>query len=272
MKIGITAWSLPQTLTIPQGFRVAKGTGFDAVELDISENGYLTLDMANEDVSAFRTAAENMSLELRSVSCRLLWIYQLTSDDPHVVAKAKSIIRRGLEIAKVLGADTLLVVPGSVSSEVPYDVAYERANSALKELSVDAEREGVCMAIENAWNKMLMSPLELRDFIDSIGSEYVGSYFDVGNVVAFGFPEQWIRILGKRVKKVHAKDFRAAVGNVDGFTNLLQGDVDWVGVRNALRDVGYDDTVTAEVPGFNRFPDLGMRQSGEILRRIFRGS
>jgi hexulose-6-phosphate isomerase len=271
LKIGITAWSLPQTLTIPQGFRVAKGTGFDAVELDISENGYLPLDMSNEEVKAFRTAAENMSLELRSVSVRLLWIYQLTSDDPHVVANAKSIIRRGLEISRILGADTLLVVPGSVSAEVPYDVACERAQSALKELAFDAESENVSIAIENAWNKMLMSPLELRDFIDSIESDYVGSYFDVGNVMAFGYPEQWIRILGKRIKKVHAKDFKTAIGNADGFANLLQGDVDWIAVRNALRDVGYDDTVTAEVPGFNRFPDLGMRQSGDILRRIFRG-
>jgi hexulose-6-phosphate isomerase len=118
---------------------------------------------------------------------------------------------------------------------------------------------------------MLMSPLELRNFIDATGSEYVGSYLDIGNVVAFGYPEQWVRILGNRIKKVHAKDFRAAIGNVDGFSNLLQGDVDWIAVRNALRDINYDDCVTAEVPGYSRFPDLGMRQSGDILRRIFKG-
>ena len=270
MKIAVNAWIFPPNMSVPQGLRIAKGAGFDAVELNLSEDGYLRPGMPESEVAAFRTAAENMSLEFRSLSQNLLWKYPLTSPDPATAEKAKEVVRSGLAIARILGADTLLVVPGLVQADVPYDVAYARSQAALRELAADAEREGVFIGIENVWNKFLLSPLEMKDFIDSIGSEYVGAYFDVGNVLVSGYPEHWIRILGSRIKKVHVKDFRTSIGNISGFTNLLQGDVDWIGVRSALREIGYDDTVTAEIPGYNTLPDLGIRHAGEALRRIFR--
>lgn len=270
MKIAICASSLPSSLTIPQGFRIAKGAGFDAVELDISENGYLRPDSTESTVEDLKSASETMSLEFRSLCTGILWKYPLTSGDPEVVAKAKDIVRKGITFAKQLGADTLLVVPGVVTADVPYDIAYERAQSALRELAKDAVQHNIIIAVENVWNKFLLSPLEMRDFIDSIGSDYVQAYFDVGNVVVFGYPEQWIKILGSRIKKVHVKDFRTSIGNIQGFTNLLQGNVDWVAVREALKSIGYDDTITAEIGGYSTLPDLGMRHAADTLKRIFR--
>jgi len=139
-----------------------------------------------------------------------------------------------LEFASYLDVDTILVIPGTVdvffnprAEVIPYDVAYERSLEALKEL-----------------------------FIDKIGSEYVGAYFDVGNTLLTGYPEHWIRILNKRIKKVHIKDFRASVGNVNGFVDLLEGDVNWKEVIRALKDVGYDGYLTAEIlPPYSQYPE-----------------
>lgn len=272
MKIAINAASFPASLSIPQGLRIAKRAGFDAVELNITEKGYLSLDMSDEDVLSLRRAANNMSIEYLSVSSGLWWDYPLTSPDPEVVEATKDVVRLGLSITKNLGAKTLLVVPGQVNENIPYEVAYERALAALKELARDAEHQGVQIGVENVWNKFLLSPLEMRDFIDEIGSEYVKVYFDVANILAYGYPDQWIRILGDRITNLHVRDYSASIGNLSGFVNALQGDVNWIGVRNALRDVGFDGVVTAEVPGYKTLPDLGIRHTGEAVRRIFIGS
>ena len=113
-----------------------------------------------------------------------------------------------------------------------------------------AERLDVRLAVENVWNRFLMSPLEMRYFIDSFESPHVGSYFDVGNVLAFGHPEDWIHTLGKRILAVHLKDFRVNVGNLDGFVDLLSGDVNYPSVMRCFREIGYDGAYTAEiVPG-----------------------
>ena len=130
---------------------------------------------------------------------------------------------------------------------MPYDVVYERALEAIKRLAPYAEKRKVIIGLENVWNKFLLSPNEMRDFIDEIDYPYVGAYFDVGNVILNGYPEQWISILGNRISKVHFKDYRRSVGTLDGFVDILSGDVDYPAVMKALEDIGYDDWVTAEV-------------------------
>lgn len=272
MKIGINAWAFPPNTSIPQGLKLAKRAGFDCVELNVSENGYLTPESDEQAVRFFRSAAENMSLELRTLCCGLMWRHPLTSDDALVADQGKEIVRKCLRICDWLGADTLLVVPGVVTEEVPYDAAYERASSALKELAKDAEVIGVRIGVENVWNKFLLSPLEMRDFVDGIGSEMVGVYFDAGNVLVNGYPDQWIRILGSRIAKVHVKDFRTSVGNGAGFCNVLEGDMDWRAVERALRDIDYDDVVTAEIGGYKTLPELGIRHAGESMKRVFKGA
>src|SRR5690606_27691514 len=118
---------------------------------------------------------------------------------------------------------------------------------AITGLASHAESAGVSIAIENVWNKFLLSPLEMRSFIDATGSSYVGSYFDVGNVVVNGYPEHWIRILGHRIKKVHFKDYRRQAGGLHGFVDLLAGDVNYPAVVEALKAIGYNNFVTAEM-------------------------
>jgi len=164
----------------------------------------------------------------------------------------------------------ILCVPGTVSADVRYDVAYERAQAALRELAPEAEALGVFIGVENVWNKFLLSPLEMAHFVDEIDSAYVGVYFDAGNVLAYGYPQHWIEILGPRIKKVHVKDFQIAVGNLQGFANPLQGDVPWAAVRTALDGIGYSGFVTAEVSGYPAAPTLGLRHIAEALRQFFK--
>jgi L-ribulose-5-phosphate 3-epimerase len=273
MKIGINAWTFPANLTIQQGFKVAKRGGFDCVELNIAEkDDYLTMASKESEVTGLARSADNMSLELRSISTMLFWAYPLTSNDPAVVDKSKEIVRKMIQVAQWLKADTVLVVPGAVTDDVSYDVAYDRALAGLKELAKDAEKAKIFIGVENVWNKLLLSPLETRDFIDKVGSEYVTAYFDVGNVLVSGYPEQWINILGKRIKKIHVKDFKLAIGNITAVSNICEGDVNWTAVRDALRNVGYDDVITAEIDGYKTLPDLGIKHAGESLKRIFKGA
>src|SRR5205823_5254972 len=169
-----------------------------------------------------------------------------TDDDPSVVAQSLAQARKMLEAAEALGIDAILLTGGRVNEKVPYDVAYDRLVTALQELRPDAEHRKVNVALENVWNKLLLSPLEFRNTLDAIGSSYVGCFFDTGNVVLYGYPEQWIRILGPRIKKVHFKDFRR---QGYAWTQLMDGDVDWPAVMRELRGAGYDDFVIREVDG-----------------------
>jgi len=166
---------------------------------------------------------------------------------------------------------TLLVVPGTlaVSSDsadhVPYDVAWERMKSAIARVVPVAAQTGVTLGIENVWNKVLLSPLEMRDFIDGFESQTVGDYLDVGNMIIQGYAEDWVRILGSRVSCVHFKDFKRKVGTSDGFCDLLEGDVNYPAVMGALRAVGYDGACIAEFFGMD---SQGLDRISSAMDRI----
>lgn len=260
MKKGISIWSFPAS-PLAKCFALAKDAGFEGVEVALDEAGEVSLTSSERELLAVAGAARDTGIELYSVASGLYWQYWLTSDEAAEREKAKDIVRRHLEVAAILGCETILVVPGSVNAEfaapgrvVDYKDAYSRAFEALSELKGEAERLHVSIGVENVWNKFLTSPIEMADFLDKIGSPYVGSYFDVGNVLFNGYPEQWIRILGDRIKKVHFKDYRREAGGLHGFVDLLAGDVDYPAVTEALRSVGYDGWVSAEmIPNYRHY-------------------
>lgn len=244
---------MPADWNFEKIFSEASKAGFQGVEIALGSNG-ITMDTADSELISLKALAAQYGLEICSVACGLFFENPLTADDPDVRARGRSIAKREIDIASILGCDTVLVVPGAVSlpwnpdfAKVPYDVAYIRALDAVRYLSQYAEKKKVCIGIENVWNRFLLSPLEMRDFIDKTGSDYVGSYFDAGNVLLCGHPEQWVEILGKRIKKVHIKDFKVSVGNLSGFVPLLEGDLDFPVLMSALRSIGYDGWITAEV-------------------------
>ncbi len=276
MKKGISIWSFNEP-DLRKCMLLAKDAGFDGIELALAEDGPVNLESTKEDMLAIRAMADEIGISLYSVASGLYWSYGYTSADEATREKAKAITKKQLEVASWLGCDTILVVPGAVkglspeSEMVDYDVAYDRALAALRELAPYAEELKVAIGVENVWNHFLLSPLEMRNFIDAVGSDYVGSYFDVGNVVNVGFPQQWIKILGKRIKKVHFKDFKKSVGNIDGFVDLLAGDVDYIAVKEAFEAIGYEDWATAEMlPAYHQYPETILYNTSNAMDKILK--
>ncbi|NPV53596.1 MAG: sugar phosphate isomerase/epimerase [Firmicutes bacterium] len=280
MKKAINYWSFPGGLEgskdIMSCLDEARELGFDGVELCFAGSGALPVDVQPERLKAIRDHAKSIGIDICSVATGLLWEKSLTDDDEEVRREAMHIVERGLEIASALGADALLVLPGAVDvffmpevKPVPYEVAYAKLREAMEKLVPAAEKARVNIALENVWNRFLLSPLELREFIDSIGSPYLGAYLDVGNVMLTGYPEQWVRILGKRIKKVHLKDFRRSVGTAEGFVDLLEGDVNWPAVVSALRDVEYDGYLIAEmIPHYRYCPEVRLANASRAMDAI----
>ncbi len=174
------------------------------------------------------------------------WGAPLSDPRPDVQEKGLAQMRAALKCAQVMGCDAVLLVPAVVNETVGYKQAYERSQRNIRKLIPAAENAGVVIAVENVWNKFLLSPLEFARYVDEFDSEWVRAYFDVGNVILFGYSQDWIRTLGKRIVKIHLKDFKR-----DGhkWTNLLEGDVNWKQVRAALGEIGYEGYLTPELRG-----------------------
>ncbi|OMF37986.1 xylulose 5-phosphate 3-epimerase [Paenibacillus sp. FSL H8-0548] len=254
MKKGINIWSFKDGAKIADCIQTAKKAGFDGIELSLNETGELSLAATDKEINEIKARLTDSELEIAGLATGLYWSYPMTSGDAAIREKAVDVGKKQLELAAALGVDTILVIPGAVGvdfipgSEVTdYEHAYERALESISKLVPYAESAGVSIGIENVWNKFLLSPLELRTFIDAHQSSFVGSYFDVGNALQNGYPEQWIRILGHRIKKVHFKDYRRQAGGLHGFVDLLAGDVDYPAVMAALRAIDYNNYVTGEM-------------------------
>jgi hexulose-6-phosphate isomerase len=273
MLKSVNQWCFPEGTPLEQIFEISRDAGFDAVELNLNPPGGvgLTMETTAEEADAIAALAAKYSLKLRSVSTSLMGRTPLSSPDESVRAQGRAVVIKQMDLALRLGADTVLVVPGFVNEATSYDDCYERSLSELKKLAPEAEKRGIKIGVENVWNKFLLSPLEFRNYVDEIGSPNVGVYFDVGNILAYGFPQQWIRILGKRIVKVHVKDFRPAVGNGQGFVPLLAGDVNWPEVMKALREIGYSDTLTAEIGRYSQSPLQQVYDTARHLDAIISG-
>jgi hexulose-6-phosphate isomerase len=224
-------------------FERLKEAGFEGVEL-ISPNQF--------DRREVLSARDQTGLTIHGVSGSRHWKDTLSDPDSQVVERGMAAIRQEFEDCKAYGGTTVLVVPAVVTKQVGYRDAYQRSQANIRRLIPDAEKAGIKIAIEEVWNKFLLSPVEFARYIDEFESPWVGAYFDVGNVVEFGYPQEWIRELGKRILKVHIKEY----ARPKRFEYRLgEGDIDWVAVRSALIEVGYQGWITAEVP-YGNLEDL----------------
>lgn len=239
MKKGCCLGMLPGDLEIEERLALAKRLGFDAVEPN-------TLTRKT-DVRKLKTAAENTGVEIASIMNSDHWKYPLSSPRKREVERSIKGMKTSLENAAALGTDCVLLVPAVVNEQVTYEEAWTRSRAAIRRLLPTAERLGVRIAVENVWNKFLLSPIEFKDYVESFKNKWLKAYFDVGNILLYGYPQHWIRTLARRrLARVHIKDFDLATKQ---FVPLREGDVDWPAVRQALEDIRYNGTITAEVQG-----------------------
>jgi hexulose-6-phosphate isomerase len=227
----------PDSLSVEDRFKLAQDIGLDGVEVKP------TLDA--KEIADMLAASEKTGVEIHSIIYGG-WNAPLSSPDPAVAEKGAKEVADALKSANELGAENILLVPAVVNENTRYVDAYERSQAHLRKLAAEAEKQRIMILVENVWNNFLLSPIEFARYVDEIGSPWVQAYFDVGNVLAFGWPEDWIRTLGNRIKKVHLKDFKRGTQQ---FVNLLEGDVNWPEVRKALHEVGYRGYLTAELGG-----------------------
>lgn len=263
MKKGFSQLCLSQPLSIRDSLKLAKGLGYSGLEILLTEKGDLNLNSSKKDYEGLRAQSAELGVEYCSICGSVPYDVSLTSNDPKARQKGAEVIGKMLEAAAALGVNAVLVIPGRVTEQVPYDVAYDRALEGIMGLVDAAEKYKVTIALEDVWNRMLLSPLEFRGFIDEVGSDYVGAYFDVGNIVIYGYPEQWIDILGKRIKKVHFKDFKRKGYE---WKQLMEGDVNWKLVMDALKRAGYDDYVITEVEG----DEVAFKKTSELIDKIMK--
>jgi hexulose-6-phosphate isomerase len=233
--------------SLEEKFLAAAELGFDGVEMD-SPN-----ELAPEEVLA---AKEESGLAIPGVVDSVHWRDTLGDPDPEVRARGVAGLETALRDAKTYGASTVLLVPAVVRKDIRYDEAYTRSQTEIRRVLPLAEELGVSIAIENVWNQFLLSPVEAARYVDELESEHVGWFMDIGNVVNYGWPEQWIRILGDRILKLDFKEFSRKKRNDEGlwkgFCELGEGDCDWPAVMAALDEIGYEGWASAEVGGGDR--------------------
>ncbi len=262
MLKGINYWAFPpgkdgKPVDVIVAMKIAKDLGYDAIELTVENSGTISLETTKDTAENVRKKADELGIKLVTLASGLAWGASPTDPREDVREKAVENYKKIVDIASWLGVETILYLPGMVSAVfIPdftpqlYTDVDRWAKEALKKLLPHAEKNKVKIGIENVWNRYLLSPVEMKDFIDYFDSPYVGSYFDVGNVMLYGHPEHWIKILSKRIFAVHLKDFRVDVGNLNGFVDLLDGDVNYPTVMKTFREIQYSGPFTSEiVPG-----------------------
>lgn len=238
----------------------------DGIELTVGDA--IDPDITEAECVKIRDYAKSQKIGLRSLATGFYWGCSLASEDAAESTNANAFTRKYLQIAAWLGAETVLVVPGATcvawdpSRPVQsYASVWKNSTAAIRELLPAAEKIGVDIALENVWNRFLLSPMEWKFYLEQFDSSRIGIYFDVGNCCYIGRPQDYIEILGNKVKAVHIKNFSGSdcAGGLHGFgDDLMAGDVDFTAVFTALKKAGYTGPLTAEMIPFSRLPDLVM--------------
>ena len=254
----------------PECFAQAKSAGFDAIEVAIGTD--LPLDISHDDARRMADAADKAGIRIAT-----LWVSEplhqnpLNAADPAVRARGVEAIRRAIAIATDLNCGAILLYAVRLGSgarlEYGSQETWDRMTAELTKVVPDAERAKVFLNPENVWNKFILSPLEMRTFVDQFHSEWVGTHFDAGNCMQYGYPEDWILTLGKRIKRIHFKDFKlGGRGEPARFADLLEGDVNWKAVMAALVKTGYNGPISPEIGRTSRQDrsvERGFRGTGQ---------
>lgn len=244
-------------------FRLLKELGYDGVEMGGPRE-------QREEILA---ASQEVGLPIHGVVCYDHWGKPLSDSDPAVRQAGRESLEFAIQDSKFYGGTTVLLVPAVVSKEVSYRDAYHRSQAEIRKVLPLAADLGIRVLFENVWNNFLLSPMETARYIDEFDSPLVGAYFDVGNVVRYGWPEDWIRTLGPRIGKLDIKEYSRKKADDEGVrkgfqVELGEGDCDWPAVMAALREINFTGWGTAEVPGGD---EARLREIAERMDRCFAG-
>jgi L-ribulose-5-phosphate 3-epimerase len=261
IKRGLVYSMLPKKLSHADRSKLARDSGFEVVQAPTTPD--------EKEAEAIKKAADAAGIRIDSVMNMAHWEFPLSSADASVVEKSLEGARTSLRNAKLWGSDVVLIVPAVVNPQTSYHDAWTRSQTQIRKLIPLAQELGVVIGIEEVWNRFLLSPLEMGTYIDEFKNPAIQAWFDVGNVVLYGYPQDWIRTLGKRIVKLHIKDFKRKENGYE-WVNLGDGDVDWAAVRQALAEIGYSGSAIAELEGGDSktpdyFRDISKRMDRLVL-------
>ncbi len=267
----ICSVNFPESMPLPERFRRAKAAGFQGIEIRTGSD--VKLDSSPDEVKAIGDAARKAGMAIAS-----LWVSEpfsanpLNSPDAEVRARGLDALKKAIEFATYLSCGALLLYPVRLGNgpkfQVGYQTTWERLTAELKKAVPLAEKAKVILTPENVWNKFLVSPVEMRTFVDQFHSPWLQTHFDIGNVMQYGYPQDWILTLGPRIKRVHVKDYKLSSRSEQGrFVGLLEGDVDWKEVMAALRQVGYRGFLSPEI-GYDRNDPDQLEKVSRALDKI----
>ncbi|WP_020529256.1 sugar phosphate isomerase/epimerase family protein [Flexithrix dorotheae] len=263
LKKSLKFGMVKEDLSVMDKFKLLKDLGFDGVELD-SPN-----ELKEKEILEAR---DKTGLEIPGVVNSVHWKSPMSDADPKVRTKCTESMKVALRDCKKYGGTTVLLVPAVVNEKTSYEEAYKRSQEEIRKILPVAEETGVKIAIENVWNNFLLSPMEAARYIDEFESDMIGWYLDIGNIVRYGWPEQWMRILGKRVLKLDIKEYSRKKANDEGVwegfkVELLEGDCNWPEVMKAVKEVGYSGWGSAEIPGGDR---NRLQKISELMDKIYK--
>ena len=257
MKKAINAWTVDESTGFEEMFKQIKEAGFDGIELNVdSTDGSphsLNFETTDNELEKIKNLSEKYEIGIASISSSLYGVHGLGVPDPEQRELSKKVLRTQLKFAKALGAPGILIVPGGIKEQNSIAKAYETSLQTVKEMNAEIEEAKIYVGVENVWNGFFMSPYDMSVFVNETGNPYVCAYFDVGNVVAFSWPEYWIEVLGDKAKLIHVKGFKRGTKawgglNTGGtWVDLLDADIEWDAVVSALRKVGFKGYLTAEL-------------------------
>lgn len=286
-SLGLNYWVLggfDASRSAHEAIEIVGRWGLDSLELTVGD--LLPLDLPSDECAKILRHASQQGVLLQTLATGYYWGTSLGATKKAERERAIEFTERYIALAGRLGVSKILITAGAVdvgwddSRPVePYEQVWENSTNSMRQLEPTAAEAGVTLCVENVWSKFLLSPIEMRSFVDQFQSEHVGVYFDVGNVRAWGYPEHWIDVLKDRIRAVHVKNYETSdsLGTLHGFTDdLLQGDVDFDAVKAALKRISYSGPITAEMIPFCRLPELRLpdrelaeRTAGQ-LRELFR--
>ncbi len=241
----------------PTVYSANKGGGFGNTKEEMVKNlkrfkaiGYDGMESVSpgiKDTRALREASEEVEFPIHGVVDMVHWQKRLSSPDEKTRDVGRAALEQAIKDSKAIGGSSVLLVPGRVAGkDENHDHVWKRSIVEIRKVLPLASRLGIHVLIENVWNGFCESPDQMRDYIDEIGSPWVGAYFDIGNCRRFGPAEDWVRTLGKRIVKLDVKDWGKVVKNRKTFCRLGEGDVNWPEVRKALVEIGFSGWATRE--------------------------
>jgi hexulose-6-phosphate isomerase len=241
--------------SVLEKFRAVKAAGFAGVE-----------PMSHMSQEEVLHALEETGLKAASVCCNTHWSQPLSHPDERKRQEGVEGLQIALKDAKRYGATSVLLVPGVVNKDVSYDDCFQRAVAGIRKALPLAKDLNVKIAVENVWNNFITTPEQAKTFLDAIDSPMVGWHFDIGNTVKFNAPQTWMPVLGKRILKLHIKEYSKAKGFGVQF---FEGDNDWPAIMKALDDIGYQGWGISEQPGGQSKDAAALKELSGRMDRIF---